>query len=96
VFGYQVADPERYGVVEFDADGTALSIEEKPERAEIGLCGDRALLLRRRRAAPSRGLVPSARGELEIADLIDALSRGRRAFGRADGARLRLARHRHP
>ncbi len=49
VFAYQVADPERYGVVAFDAGGKALSIEEKPRDAEVQLGGDRALFLRQRR-----------------------------------------------
>ena len=48
VFGYQVRDPERYGVVEFDASGRAVSLEEKPSEAEVVLRGHRAVLLRQR------------------------------------------------
>ena len=64
------SDPERYGVVEFDERGRAVSIEEKPEAAEVALRGDRPLLLRQRRWSRSpRALKPSARGELEITDV---------------------------
>jgi glucose-1-phosphate thymidylyltransferase len=69
VFAYQVHDPERYGVAEFDANGRALTIEEKPARprshwAVIGLYFyDRSVTAR------ARDLAPSARGELEITDL---------------------------
>ena len=71
VFGYRVADPERYGVVDFDAEGRALSIVEKPEQpksryAVTGLYfldGDAP-----RRAAHVK---PSARGELEIVSLLE-------------------------
>ena len=44
VFGYHVADPERYGVVAFDRTGKVGAIIEKPEGAAVELCGDRALL----------------------------------------------------
>jgi len=69
VFGYPVSDPERYGVVEFDAAGKAVSLEEKPRQprsrfAVPGLyCYDGTVVER------TRGLQPSARGELEITDL---------------------------
>jgi len=77
VFGYAVQDPERYGVVEFDADGRVLSIEEKPEcpRSRYAIPGlylfdgDVAAVARRQR--------PSPRGELEITSVIqDYLDRG--------------------
>ncbi len=69
VFGYRVADPERYGVAEFDASGRVLSIEEKPSQprsdwAVIGLYFYDA-----RVTQLARDLAPSARGELEITDL---------------------------
>jgi glucose-1-phosphate thymidylyltransferase len=69
VFAYQVRDPERYGVVEFDEKGTALSLEEKPREprsnwAVIGLYFFDAKVTQR-----AAGLSPSARGELEITDL---------------------------
>ena len=44
MFGYRVADPERYGVVDFDAPGQVRAIIEKPDGAAVELCGDRALL----------------------------------------------------
>ena len=69
IFGYRVADPERYGVAEFDAEGRVLSIEEKPAKprsdwAVIGL-----YFYDSRVTALARDLAPSARGELEITDL---------------------------
>jgi glucose-1-phosphate thymidylyltransferase len=71
VFGYQVANPGRYGVVAFDRDGRVLSIEEKPERPKSDFAVTGIYLLDG--SAPSRAatLTPSGRGELEIADLLN-------------------------
>ena len=69
VFGYPVRDPERYGVVEFDADGRVVSLEEKPSapKSQYAVPGlyiyDETVVVR------TRNLAPSARGELEITDL---------------------------
>lgn len=71
VFGYRVADPERYGVVDFDAEGKALSIVEKPEnpRSRYAVTG----LYFLDGEAPRRAahVEPSARGELEIVSLLE-------------------------
>ena len=69
VFGYWVRDPERYGVVEFDNDYRALSIEEKPERPRSHYAVTGLYFYDGRASALARGLAPSARGELEITDL---------------------------
>jgi glucose-1-phosphate thymidylyltransferase len=69
VFSYRVSDPERYGVVEFDAEGRALSLEEKPRapRSDWEVTG--LYVYDGRAPAIGRALAPSARGELEITDL---------------------------
>ena len=70
MFAYPVADPERYGVAEFDAERPRSAIEEKPRKPKSQLRGDRALFLRQPGGRHRRvTLKPSARGELEITDV---------------------------
>jgi len=69
VFGYWVKDPERYGVVEFDADFTVLSIEEKPRKPKSNYAVTGLYFYDGRASEFARSLRPSARGELEITDL---------------------------
>lgn len=69
VFGYQVADPRAYGVVEFDAAGRAVSLEEKPEQPRSRYAVPGLYFYGPDVVAYARDLTPSARGELEITDL---------------------------
>jgi glucose-1-phosphate thymidylyltransferase len=69
VFSYHVEDPERYGVVEFDAEGRAVSLEEKPERPKSNCAVTGLYFYDNRVVEYARGLQPSPRGELEITDL---------------------------
>ena len=69
VFAYRVRDPERYGVVEFDATGRAISIEEKPKHARSSYAVTGLYFYDNRVLDVAAGLRPSARGELEITDV---------------------------
>ena len=69
VFGYYVDDPHRFGIVEFDKEGRAISIEEKPEKPKSNYCVTGLYFYDNRAIAYAKSLKPSKRGELEITDL---------------------------
>ena len=71
VFGYRVSDPERYGVVDFDADGNVRAIIEKPEKPPSNFAITGLYYLDARAPDLARAIKPSPRGELEIADLLE-------------------------
>ena len=77
IFGYRVHDPERYGVIEFDDEGRALSVEEKPQAPKSNYAMVGLYFCDRQVAEIAAGVQPSARGELEITDVVrDYLTRG--------------------
>jgi glucose-1-phosphate thymidylyltransferase len=86
VFGYYVKDPERYGVVEFDADRNVVGLEEKPKVPKSNFAVPGLYIYDNDVIALTKGLTPSSRGELEITDLnLAYLKQGRltvELFGR--------------
>jgi glucose-1-phosphate thymidylyltransferase len=85
IFGYHVNDPERYGVVEFDAEGRAISIEEKPKAPRSNYAVPGLYIFDNQVVGITKALKPSARGELEITAVnVEYLRRGELRVQRLD------------
>ena len=84
IFGYYVHDPERFGIVEFDADGKVLSVEEKPEHPKSNYCITGLYFYPKGVSEMAHGVKPSARNEYEITTLNDMYLQQ----GRLDAQRL--------
>jgi glucose-1-phosphate thymidylyltransferase len=85
IFGYHVNDPERYGVVEFDAEGRAISIEEKPKTPRSNYAVPGLYIFDNQVVGITKALKPSARGELEITAVnVEYLRRGQLRVQRLD------------
>lgn len=83
IFGYHVNDPERYGVVEFDAEGKAVSIEEKPKQPKSDYAVPGLYIFDNAVVGITKAMKPSARGELEITDVnVEYMRRGQLRVGR--------------
>jgi glucose-1-phosphate thymidylyltransferase len=83
IFGYHVNDPERYGVVEFDAAGKAVSIEEKPKQPKSNYAVPGLYIYDNAVVAITKAMKPSPRGELEITDVnVEYMRRGQLRVGR--------------
>lgn len=83
IFGYHVNDPERYGVVEFDAHGRAISIEEKPRKPRSNYAVPGLYIFDNDVVEISKNLKPSARGELEITAVnVEYMNRGKLRVGK--------------
>ena len=95
IFAYLVKDPERYGVIEFDSKGKAVSIEEKPKAPRSNYAIPGIYFYDEKVVDYARRLQPSERGEIEITDLKPDLFEGRQITCICYGAGSRLAGCRH-